>query len=38
VFSGAGSTMTGLHHFSTLIAANRHLYVAGDGNIYAYTF
>jgi outer membrane protein assembly factor BamB len=38
VFSGTGTTMTGLHHFSTLIAANHHLYVAGDSNIYAFTF
>ncbi len=34
----SGVTMAGLHHFSTLIAANGHLYVAGDGTIYAFTF
>ncbi len=38
LFSGAGTTMTGLHRFGTLIAANRHLYVAGDGTVYAFTF
>jgi outer membrane protein assembly factor BamB len=38
VFSGSGTTMTGLHPFSTLIAANHHLYVAADGTVYAFTF
>jgi outer membrane protein assembly factor BamB len=38
VFSGAGSSMNGLHHFGTLIAANHHLYVAADGTVYAFTF
>jgi hypothetical protein len=38
VFSGGGATMTGLHHYSTLIAANRHLYAAADGTVYAFTF
>jgi hypothetical protein len=38
LFSGGGVTMNGLHHFSTLIAANHHLYVAGDGAVYAFTF
>jgi hypothetical protein len=38
VFSGTGSSMNGLHHFGTLIAANHHLYVAADGTVYAFTF
>ena len=38
LFSGGGITMNGLHRFSTLIAANRHLYVVGDGAVYAFTF
>ncbi len=38
VFSGAGTTMTGLRHFQTLIAANHHLYVAGDNTVYAFTW
>lgn len=36
---GAGSpAMQGLRHFQTILAANRHLYVAGGGKLYAYTF
>ena len=38
VFSGAGTGMQGLRHFQTLIAANHHLYVAGDNTVYAFTF
>jgi hypothetical protein len=38
VFSGAGTSMNGLHHFSTLIAANHRLYVAGDNALYAFAF
>ncbi len=38
VFSGSGTGMQGLRHFQTLIAANRHLYVAGDNTVYAFTF
>ncbi len=38
VFPGAGTGMTGLHHFSSLIAANHRLYVAGDNAVYAFTF
>jgi hypothetical protein len=38
VFSGAGTSMTGLRHFQTLIAANHHLYVAGDNTVYAFTW
>lgn len=37
VFQG-GVTMSGLHRYGTLIAANRHLYVAADGTVYAFTF
>jgi outer membrane protein assembly factor BamB len=36
VFSGGA--MSGLRHFQTLIAANNHLYVAGGGTLYAFTF
>jgi outer membrane protein assembly factor BamB len=32
------TSMTGLRHFQTLIAANHHLYVAGDNKVYAFTF
>jgi len=38
IFSGGGVTMNGLHRFSTLIAANRHLYVVGDDAVYAFTY
>src|SRR5207247_10961249 len=30
VFSGGGEHMSGLHHFVTILAAERHLYVAAD--------
>ena len=38
VFDGNGITMNGLHRFGTLIAANKHLYVVGDGAVYAFAF
>ena len=38
VFSGANTGMQGLRHFQTLIAANRHLYVAADNTVYSYTY
>lgn len=38
IFTGGGVSMKGLRHFGTLIAANRHLYVAADGTVYAFTF
>ena len=38
VFSGANTGMNGLRHFGTLIAANRHLYVAADNTVYAFAF
>jgi len=38
VFSGAGTAMTGLHRYSTLIASDGRLYVAGNNQVYAFTF
>jgi hypothetical protein len=38
VFGGSGTAMSGLHHFSTVLATNKRLYVAGDGNVYAFKF
>jgi outer membrane protein assembly factor BamB len=38
IFAGAGATMTGLHRYSTILAANRHLYIGADGRVYAFTF
>jgi len=38
VFSGAGTTMTGLHHFQTILATQRRLYVAADNTVYSFAF
>ena len=38
VFAGGGQAMQGLRHFQTVLAANGHIYVAGGGTLYAYTF
>lgn len=38
VFTGGGATMSGLHHFVTVLAAEKRLYVAADGRVYAFTF
>ena len=38
VSNGRGDAMVGLHHFETILAANRRLYVAATGRIYAFTF
>jgi hypothetical protein len=38
VFNGGGTGMSGLHRYGTLIAANRHLYVAGDNQVFAFAF
>jgi len=38
LFNGGGTGMGGLHRYGTLIAANRHLYVAADNALYAFTF
>jgi hypothetical protein len=38
VFNGSPQAMTGLHHFQTLIATEDRLYVAADGNMYAFRF
>jgi outer membrane protein assembly factor BamB len=37
VFAGT-QTMTGLHHFQTILAASHHFYVAADDTVYAFTF
>ncbi|SRR5579875_141357 len=36
VFNGGGAELNGLRHFGTIVAANRRLYVAGDGRIYSF--
>ncbi|HEX4504648.1 MAG TPA: hypothetical protein VH722_02865 [Alphaproteobacteria bacterium] len=38
LFNGGGTGMTGLHRYSTMIAVNHHLYVAGDNTLYAFAF
>jgi hypothetical protein len=38
VFTDAGSAMTGLHHFETILATPRRFYIAADNTVYAYTF
>ncbi|HEY2445406.1 MAG TPA: PQQ-binding-like beta-propeller repeat protein [Rhizomicrobium sp.] len=38
IFSGAGTNMSGLHHFATIMAAESRLYVAADGTVYAFAF
>jgi hypothetical protein len=38
VFSGAGTGMSGLHHFQTIVATQKRFYVAGDGKVYAFSF
>lgn len=37
VFTGT-QTMTGLHHFETILAAHRHFYIGADDTVYALTF
>jgi hypothetical protein len=37
VYSGT-DTMSGLHHFETIMAAGRRFYVGADGAVYAFTF
>lgn len=32
------TAMTGLRRFGTILVANRHLYIAGDNKLYAFTF
>lgn len=36
VFSGSGTSMSGLHHYQTLVATKKRFYVAADNKIYAF--
>lgn len=38
VFAGKGTAMSGVHHFSTILATQKRFYVAGDNNVYAFKF
>jgi outer membrane protein assembly factor BamB len=36
VFSGSGTSMSGLHHYQTILATKKRFYVAGDNRVYAF--
>ena len=38
LFNGGGTTLNGLHHFQTLIAAEHRLYVGADNRVYSFTY
>jgi hypothetical protein len=38
VFSGGGEAMNGLHHFVTILAAEKRFYIAADNTVYAFAF
>jgi PQQ enzyme-like repeat protein len=38
VFGGSGTSMSSLHHFQTILATRKRFYVAGDNNVYAFSF
>ncbi len=38
VFSGSGTSMSGLHHFQTVIATENRFYVAADNKVYAFAY
>lgn len=38
VFSGTGTTMSGLHHYQTILATDQRLYVAGDNKVFAFAW
>jgi outer membrane protein assembly factor BamB len=38
VFSGTGTTMSGLHHYQTILATDKRFYVAGDNKIFAFAW
>ena len=38
VFNGTGTSMSGLRHLGTILSANRRLYVAADGKVYAFLY
>ena len=37
-FSGTGTSMSGLHHFQTILATRHRFYVAGDNEVYSFEF
>jgi len=36
VFSGTGTSMSGLHHYQTILATEKRFYVAGDNKVFAF--
>lgn len=38
VFSGTGTSMSGLHHYQTILATHSRFYVAADNKVYAFAF
>jgi hypothetical protein len=38
VFAGSGTSISGLHHFQTILATNNRFYVAADNKVYAFGF
>ena len=38
VFSGTGTGMSGLHHYQTILAVGKRLYVGADSTVYAFKF
>ena len=38
VFSGTGTSISGLHHYQTILATSKRLYVGADGTVYALKF
>jgi outer membrane protein assembly factor BamB len=38
VFSGTGTGMSGLHHYQTILATPKRLYVGADNTVYAFRF
>jgi outer membrane protein assembly factor BamB len=38
VFGGTGTSMSGLHHFQTILATKNRFYIAADNKVYAFAF
>ncbi|HVU21207.1 MAG TPA: hypothetical protein VHE09_10780 [Rhizomicrobium sp.] len=38
VFPGTGTSMSGLHHYQTILATKKRFYVAGDNKVYAFSW
>jgi outer membrane protein assembly factor BamB len=38
VFGGSGTSMSGLHHYQTILATAKRFYVAADNTVYAFKF